>query len=118
MKTNKKLSENDSDENEFDQLISINRNDMNNLLDKYQILNQYDDEKSYSASASFDIRSKYRRLENFDFENHSLNDVVGMAVEKYGFITTRFRRKAWYKLLANKKEVNSDKQNFNTISKK
>lgn len=115
-KTNENLSPNDSDDNEFDQLIALRSSDiMHNLLDKYQILNKYDDQKSYSESASSDIRSKYMRLENFNFEEGRLSDLVDMAVEKYGFITTRFRRRAWRKLLANQ-EAQSEKQNFKTIS--
>lgn len=110
------MSPNDSDDNEFDQLIALRSSDiMHNLLDKYQILNKYDDQKSYSESASSDIRSKYMRLENFNFEEGRLSDLVDMAVEKYGFITTRFRRRAWRKLLANQ-EAQSEKQNFKTIT--
>lgn len=91
---------------------------MSNVLDRYQILNQYDEEKSYSELARYDIRLKYKRLEMFDFEQGSLRDLSDMAVQKYGFITTKFRRKAWSRIILSNREKSSlnNKQKFNTIS--
>ena len=104
-------------ENEYDELISL-KSDMSNVLDRYQILNQYDEEKSYSELARYDIRLKYKRLEMFDFEQGSLRELSDMAVQKYGFITTKFRRKAWSRIILSNREKSSlnNKQKFNTIS--
>jgi hypothetical protein len=121
-KTEQKLNHFNNSNNEYDdddELLSLNKtNAMSNLLERYEILSH--DDKVYSEQARYDIRIKCKRLENFDFELDSCNELSDMAVQKYGFITSKFRRKAWPRLILTKNELNtssnSKKQLFNQIS--
>ena len=107
-------------ENEYEQLLADmkEKNEMNDLLDRYEILSQYDDEKSYSELTRYDIGLKCQRLEKFDYNTGSQKDLSDMAVQKYGFIKTKYRRKAWSRLVQSKREKNSttEKQSFKHIS--
>ena len=91
---------------------------MSRLLGRFDILSQYEDEKSYSELAQYDIRDKCHRLEKFDYETDNLKELSDMAIQKYGFIKTKYRRKAWSRLVQSQSQKNStiEKQNFDIIS--
>ena len=48
-----------------------------------------------------ELNSKISELELLNFE--SIEDLRRMAIEKYGFVNKKFRRKAWPILIANRK---------------
>ncbi len=52
-----------------------------------------------------EVNAKIERLEKLDFE--SICDLKKMAIEKYGFVNKRFRRKAWPILVANRDDLNN-----------
>lgn len=118
-KTEPKPSNFDS-ENEYSHFLADIKaeNRMSRLLGRLDILSQYEDEKSYSELAQYDIRDKCHRLEKFDYETDNLKELSDMAIQKYGFIKTKYRRKAWSRLVQSQSQKNStiEKQNFDIIS--
>lgn len=118
-KTEPKPSNFDS-ENEYSHFLADIKaeNRMSRLLGRLDILSQYEDEKSYSELAQYDIRDKCHRLEKFDYETDNLKELSDMAIQKYGFIKTKYRRKAWSRLVQSQSQKNStiEKQNFDIIT--
>ncbi len=71
-----------------------------NDLDKLVSENSENFEKFQS-----EVNAKIERLEKVDFE--SISDLKKMAIEKYGFVNKRFRRRAWPILVANRESLNN-----------
>lgn len=65
-----------------------------------------------------EVNLKIRELENVNFE--SISDLRKMAVEKYGLVNKKFRRKAWPILISNRESYlgNNKKNSSTSLSKK
>lgn len=53
-----------------------------------------------------EVNAKIKKLEKINFE--SLSDLRKMAIDKYGFVNKRFRRKAWPVLISNRGNIFND----------
>ena len=92
----------EDDESDIDAEFRSYLNEENNNNDDAMCTS--DEESCHQAQAS-ELTAKLKQLEEFDFESGSLETLRRMAIEKYGFVNKKYRRKAWPILILDRKAL-------------
>ncbi len=66
-----------------------------------------------SKNIKEELEIKVKKLEELNFE--SIDELRKIAIEKFGFLNKKFRRKAWPRLIANRQNYTSNLNSNNKI---
>ena len=69
--------------------------------------NVSDNLTEYTDNSREEIKQKIKKLENFNFESNNVEAMRQMAINRHGFVTKAFRRKAWPILISNNNNNNT-----------